>query len=138
MRMLITTLLLLTFCSTEADPYAWFQGEWVSDPRPTMANNPQYDVLDPDSYAIVSAMYGKVRWTISDNTMVFYDPRIENIDETEFSIEAIDDSTFTYIDQWGGNLRIWRTGSGFCMRTITLLGLERITECFRPFLEGVQ
>ena len=132
--MLLLTPLLFTLCSTESYLYSWFQGEWLSDPRPTMANNPQYDDLDPDDYAIVSEMYGQVRWTISDNSMVFYDSKIENTAQTEFVIEAIDDTTFNYSDQWGGNLRIWKTTAGFCMRTISALGLENITECFRPIV----
>jgi hypothetical protein len=101
-----------------------------------MANNPQYDDLDPDNYAVVSEMYGQVRWTISDNSMVFYDPRIENTDQTEFVIEVIDETSFNYSDQWGGNLRIWKTSAGFCMRTISELGLANLTECFRPLVGG--
>lgn len=96
-----------------------------------MANNPQYDRLEPEDYARVREMYGQVHWTISGNTLLFYDPGSELNNETEFSVEEIDESNFNLSDDWGGNLKIWKSRTGFCMQTITLLELETITECFR-------
>ena len=96
-----------------------------------MANNPQYDRLEPEDYGRVSAMYGQVHWTIRANTLFFYDPGSEFNNETDFSVEAIDENNFTLRDDWGGNLKIWKSRTGFCMQTITLLELETIIECFR-------
>lgn len=99
-----------------------------------MANNPQYDRLEPEDYSRVRDMYGKVRWNIVDRTMEFYDPRSEFMNSTEFSVEAVDEDSFQVSDDWGGNLRIWKSRTGFCMETITLLELETITECFQPLV----
>lgn len=136
MRILLaaTMLLFLASCSPAADPYPWFQGQWISDPGVTMANNPQYDRLEPEDYARVSAGYGKVRWSINGNTLLFYNPRTEFSNKTEFSVEVIDEDTFNLSDDWGGHLRLWKSRTGFCMQTITRLELQDITECFRPFV----
>lgn len=133
MRVLLTATVLLASCSPKIDLYPWFQGQWISDPGQAMANNPRYDRLEPQDYARVSEMYGKVRWSISGNSMEFYDPGTEFSNKTEFSVEAIDENSFNYSDGWGGNLRLWKSRAGFCMQTISLLALETITECFRPF-----
>lgn len=136
MRILLaaTMLLFLASCSPAADPYPWFQSQWISDPGVTMANNPQYDRLEPEDYARVSAGYGKVRWSINGNTLLFYNPRTEFSNKTEFSVEVIDEDTFNLSDDWGGHLRLWKSRTGFCMQTITRLELQDITECFRPFV----
>ena len=136
MRILTTAavLLFLTSCSPGVDPYPWFQGQWISDSGVTMANNPQYDRLEPEDYARVRAGYGKVRWTISGNTLLFYNPVTQFDNETEFSVEMIDEDTFNLRDNWGGHLRLWKSRTGFCMQTVILAELQDITECFRPFV----
>jgi len=132
----IAVLLLLVSCSQKADLYPWFQGEWISDAGLSMANNPQYDRLGPEDYELVRAAYGKVRWTIAGNIMTFHDSNTGLGVETTFSVEVIDESSFLYDDEWGGNLRIWQSRTGFCMQTVSALELMTLTECFRPSISA--
>ena len=128
-------IICLSSCSEQLvdDPYVWFQGEWISDPGVTMASNLQFDLLDPDVYVEVRNMYGKVRWSVQKNKLVYSELDSDIVTDTEFTTEGIDKESFRYRDSWGGRLIIKRGRSGFCMFTETLLELENITECFKPF-----
>ena len=128
-------IVCLSSCSEqlEADPYFWFQGEWISDPGVTMASNLQFDLLDPDVYVEVRNMYGKARWSVQKNNLVYSELNSDIVTDAEFTTEGIDEESFRYRDSWGGRLIIKRQRSGFCMFTETLLELENIIECFKPF-----
>jgi hypothetical protein len=98
-----------------------------------MASNPQFDVLDPEVYVDVRAMYGNARWSVSGDKMRYSEQGSDVESETTFFVEAIDDDAFKYTDSWGGRLLIRKSRKGFCMHTDTLLQLENISECFIPF-----
>ncbi len=134
-KWLIILVLSHSSCSPrqEVDPYVWFQGEWISDPGVTMASNPQFDLLEPEVYLEVRSMYGKARWSVYKNKMMYAQIDSAISGDTEFTVEGIDEESFLYRDGWGGRLIIRRQRDGFCMSTDTLLGLENITECFKPF-----
>ena len=117
-------------CSEEQPDYPWFEGEWVSVTEASLAINPEYAELDAETLQAIREAYGKIKWTIRENTMKFVDDRY-NLN-VEFEVE------FTVVPIGSERLRmkmpvethiIWKTDTGFCKVLspdyLSVLGIER-------------
>ena len=97
-RILTIGIFLVSF-SVQAQDYAWFEGNWVSDAEATIAINPEYRNSNEESLAALRSILGNIRWVIERNILTFIDPLVTPMATsiTPFSIISIDTLSFDIV-----------------------------------------